>query len=434
MSRNARGAATIYFLALTTLLIGLLVFATDFGRMYLIQGELQSAADAAALAAATQLMGTAGSADHGNDQVTASFDPTTGNDNRFNLRLNAIGANSGTGLTTSQATDYFATLLDARGNVNGGQTGGIDWGSGQYPKYVRVQLTAQAPVLFLPLLSRTFSALPNVTVKSVAGVSAPICSACGIDGLAVVDLSGGADPNNYGFVPGSFYTLYLVRSQRNNGAATPGTPADGTQLATYVVLNHTPNGPQALDSDATLFEVASGGLSASPTLDIPGTIAIGSAETLYGIGASLTVGPDILCGLNARFGVDPALTPNCATVDTAGFVPLAPLFSPDSDVGGAAGYAAGAGLQDFASEYDGNVRRVLTVAIIDAAASLNVLNFRQFLIEPSPTSATVIQGLNTTLLTGAFRAQYLGAPVPVRCGGVGGICTISSGIGRTVLY
>jgi Flp pilus assembly protein TadG len=414
--------------------LGFLVFATDFGRMYLIQGELQTAADAAALAAATQLVGTQSSSEHGNDQITASFDTTTGNDNRFNLRLSSISSSGGTGLVTTQSNDYFSTVADALANVNGGQTGGIDWGSGSYPKYVRVQITAQAPVLFLPIFNRSFTTLPTVTAKSVAGISAPICSACGIDGLAVADLSGGSDPANYGFIPGHFYTLYLLRAQRNNGAATPPAPIDGSQLAAYVVLNHIPNGPQGLDADATLYELAAGGLSNNPTLAIPGTVAVGSTETLYTAGTSLTVGPDILCGLNVRFAVDPSLTPNCSAVDGGLFPSLSSLFTADTDPGGAGGYAAGTGLQDFAIEYDGNVRRVLTVTVVDSTSTLSVLNFRQFLIDPAPPSATITQGLDTTLLTGAFRAQYLGAPVPIRCGGVGGICTITSGVGRTVLH
>jgi hypothetical protein len=252
--------------------------------------------------------------------------------------------------------------------------------------------------------------------------------------LAVADLSGGADPINFGFVPGSFYTLYLIRAQRNNGAATPPAPTDGTQLASFAVVNHIPNGPQGLDSDATLFEIAAGGFSSSSSLDTPGTITVGSAETLYAVGSSATVGQDILCGLNVRFAVDPSLTPNCASVDGGAFVPLSPTFAADTDVGGAGSYTAGTGLQDFAMEYDGNSRRVLTVAVVDDTTALNVLNFRQFLIEAAPPSATIAQGLDTTLATGAFRAQYIGAIVPIRCGGVGGLCTISSGVGRTVLH
>ena len=84
--------------------------------------------------------------------------------------------------------------------------------------------------------------------------------------------------------------------------------------------------------------------------------------------------------------------------------------------------------------YTGNMRRILTVAMVDDRDALNVLNFRQFLIEMSPVSPTLTQGLNTALATGAFRAQYLGAPVPLRCGGIGGTCRVSLGIGRTVLH
>src|SRR6202040_4078869 len=59
-----RGAVTVYFLLFSVAFFGLLVMATDFGRLYLIQGELQTAAEAAALAAATQLTGTAFAVDH----------------------------------------------------------------------------------------------------------------------------------------------------------------------------------------------------------------------------------------------------------------------------------------------------------------------------------------------------------------------------------
>src|SRR5207253_1537962 len=94
------GAATIYFVMFTIVILGFLVMATDVGRMYLIQGELQTAADAAALASAMRLVGTANAALHASDLVTASFDSTTGNDNRFNLRMNQIGVSGGAGLVT----------------------------------------------------------------------------------------------------------------------------------------------------------------------------------------------------------------------------------------------------------------------------------------------------------------------------------------------
>ena len=121
-----RGVSTIYFLLFTFAIVGLLVMATDFGRFYLIQAELQTAADAAALASATKLTGTASASERAADQVTASFDTTTGNDNRFNLRMNQIGTSGGSSLITTTQFEYFSTLADAQGNVNGGQTGGLD--------------------------------------------------------------------------------------------------------------------------------------------------------------------------------------------------------------------------------------------------------------------------------------------------------------------
>ena len=433
--RGERGSVTVYFLLLTLVVLGLLVMATDVGRMYVIQGELQTAADAAALASAMRLVGTASAQDRANDQVTASFDSTTGNDNRFNLRLNQIGL-SGVGLVTTTAVEYFATQADAIANVNGGQSGGIDWGSGVYPKYVRVQISAQAPVMFVPLLNRTVNSLPTITASAVAGISAPVCSACGIDGLAVVDQSAGADTANYGFVPGAFYTLYLTPSQQTPNAPVTPAPLAGTiASAQYAILNHVPAGPQGLDLDGSLFELGAGGISSSAELTPVAMISVETTETGYpdlqgNTGAGTAVGRDILCGLNVRFGVDP--TSNiCGNVANGEFTDLWPMFAAaDADLG-ADTYAAGVGLQDYATEYDGSLRRILTVAVIDATDTLNVLNFRQFLIE---MSATTTQGLDPVPVSGALRAQYIGMPVPLRCGGVGGACSIASGVGRVVLH
>jgi hypothetical protein len=200
----------------------------------------------------------------------------------------------------------------------------------------------------------------------------------------------------------------------------------------YVIVNHIPSGPSGLDVDGSLFEFGAAALSTSAGLSIPPNVSIDSAETVYPVQGTNTAGQDVLCGLNVRFGVDLSQT-NCANLGGGQFPALAPLFTADADVGSAT-YAAGAGLQDYAAEYDGNLRRILTVAIVDEAGSLNVLNFRQFLIEMSPASPVISQGLDTTLVTGAFRAQYIGAPAPLRCGAAGGLCRVPLGVGRTVLH
>lgn len=427
VTKNERGVATVYFLLFTLVFLGLLVMAVDFGRLYLIQGELQTAADAAALAGAMRLVGTANAAPQPNPQVTASFDSTTGNDNRFNLRQNQIGSSSASSLVTTTEVNYFSTLADAMANVNAAPGSGIDWTSGVYPKYVRVQITAQAPVVFVPLLTRDFSTLPTITASAVAGISAPMCSASGIEGLAVVALDAASDPSNYGFLPGDFYTLSLTTSQ----PALPGTEATVLQ---YAILDHFPSGTQGLDLDASLFELGAGGISNSPGLTRPGNITVDAVEIGYPNGATAiqgstsTVGQDILCGLNVRFGIDPSQNV-CANIAAGEFADLWLQFRADIPLVGET--ADSTGLQDYAMEYDGNLRRVLTMAVVDAADTLTVLNFRQFLIEPADA---VTGGLDPSLTTGAFRAQYIGAPVPLRSGAIGGACSVSSGVGRIVLH
>ncbi len=427
-NRRPRGAVTIYFVLFLVLFFGFLVMAVDVGRMYLIQGELQTAATAAAMASALQLVGTANATLRAGERMTAAFDAGTGGDNRFNLRMNRVGGDSQ--LTSEATIDFYANLLDALSGVNGGQGGGIDWASGIYPKYSRVQVTAQAPVLFAPLLGASTQTPPTVAVSAVAGISVPLCTVCGIDALAVEDLSAGADDQNFGFTPGGFYTLFLTQAQQGRPRPITQAPLGGTLASVrYALLYHLPNGPSDLDLDNSLFALAAGGVSTRPDDSLPGFLSIGTAETAYAIPGGTTAGQDILCGLNTRFGVD--LADNlCNTLAGGTFSSLAPLFQADTDAGRGT-FSAGEALQDFSKEYEGNQRRILTLAVIDSTDAGNVLNFRQFLLQ---MSAGQEAGLNLSLASGAFVAQYIGTPVPVRCGTIGGPCRIASGVGRVVLH
>jgi Flp pilus assembly protein TadG len=425
-----RGAATIFFtIFLLTVVFGMMVFAVDYGRIYLIQGELQTAADAAALAAANHLVGTGpGIADvHAADGAAASLDNTTGNDNRFNMRINQIGAGA-VDLVTETLVDFFSTRFDAVNNVNGGKTG-------SEAKYARVQITAQAPVLFPQFLNIANPHTTNVVTAAVAGISSPICAACGIEPIAVTALDT-TDESDYGFVRGDYYTLYLTPSQQSPNitgclATTPTTPLDSTDaVVEYSLLSHFPSGP-ATDADGTVFEISAGTMSQDPTLDPPGTITIGSTEavisSLQGTDCAdaIPAGRDVICGFNTRFGVDPTSN-ECAAI--ASVTDIAPSFSPDTDP------ATGLDLQDYSTEYDGNSRRVITVAVIDSVDTVAVLNFRQFFIVNSPNSEGLDTTTTSTVSTGSIRAQYIGMPVPLHCGGVGGACQVTYGVGRTVLH
>jgi Flp pilus assembly protein TadG len=448
---SSRGATTVYFLLFVIGFLGLLTFAVDYGRFYVIQGELQAAADAAALAAGTKLAGTMTSTTQADTQWNASFDSTTGNDNRFNLRLNQLLSSAN--LLSQVSVSYFSTLTEATSNTGGGESGGISWGSGVYPKYAKVLISAQSPVIFAPFLNLTPGLLPTIAVSSIAGLSAPLCSVSGIDDLAVVDPSAGADSDNFALIQGDYYTLSLSSTQ----AALDST--DST--VQYVVLDHYPNGVQ--DSgvlDDLLFELAAGGISNNPPSVPPSsTITIGDIEVDYtatnNVGTTVLVGTtspataagqDILCGLNLRFGVDPSTYPACSptTATSVDFEGLASLFpTADADTGAVASGPGTPSQQDYATDYcqEGpcNFRRVLTVPVVDAANTLNVLNFRQFLLEPSPLSTTDTSGVGVdpSLANGTFRAQYIGALVPVASGtsvGCNSLNTSTIGVGKVVLH
>lgn len=427
-----------------------MVFAVDFGRLYLAQGELQTAADAAALAAAKALVGTANSTSDATQQWNASFDNTDAGDNRFNLRQNQILIP--TNLPTSILVDYFLTRAEALAPGLSCDSPGGGSAAPSGAKYVRVQIMAQVPVLFAQFIRPGSGPTQCVTAAAVAGISSPVCTACGIDALAIVDPSAGADPSsgNFGLTPGDFYTLYLTTTQQTaptGPSCTASTPAalDGTDTTVeYAILDHLPTGG-AIDPDGTLFVLAAAGIEQTDSDTIGGNATIGGTlgtigpEAAFGINTSLipttaSPGQDVICGLNTRFLSDLSQAPPCDTLVGGEFVLLAPAFSQDSDLD-----PAGA-LQDYATDYAGNGRRVLTVPVVDDPSTLNVLGFQQFLIETDPNvAARGGAGLSPSTTgsncqTGAFPAQYLGWPVPLRCSGAGGSCGVQFGAGRTVLH
>lgn len=422
-ARRAKGATLIYVLVMMVAIFGFMSLAIDLGRLYVIQAELQTAADAGALAAALLLNGTANAPTHAADQFATAFDTTSLNDNRFNLGLSQIGI-PGTPLATEISTDYFATVADARANTNGGQTG-------DQAKYVRAEVRAEAPVSFARLLSPARGPVQTVVATAVAGLSGPLCAACGIDALAVV-APDPADTDEFGFTLNENYTLYMNPAQQfvglggcQAGAQAPLT--DTIASVQYVLLNHL-SGAASTDAEEELFRLGAGGTSSRADLDPPGCVLIQAQEALLADQLPPVCnngGRDFICGLNTRFGVDFG-TNNCTNVPNVDT--LAPLFAADNDTGEAAV------LQEYGQEYDGNVRRVLTVAVVDAADTLNVLGFRQFFLQNSPTIAGLGPIVGAVSSRAAFRAQYIGAPVPIRSGTAAGTCTVTRGVGRTVLH
>jgi uncharacterized membrane protein len=125
----------------------------DLGRMYLIKSELQAFADAAALTAALRLDGT----DQGiKDAEQAPAELAAGP----NAMMWDMGTKPVTGIATSFAKGE--TVPDPKTWQAGPQ-------AARDLRFVRVVVTAQAPVIFLRAFQPLQTDAATVAVSSVAG-------------------------------------------------------------------------------------------------------------------------------------------------------------------------------------------------------------------------------------------------------------------------
>src|SRR5215467_8111880 len=122
-----RGTFSLQLLVLLVpVFFGLMGFALDLGRLYLIRGELIQAASAMALASAAQLIGTAGATDTATNVANQLLDDSTGHGARYNFGGNLLGQTTGLLNSTVDPPSFFATLADATGSGGslGTQAGG----------------------------------------------------------------------------------------------------------------------------------------------------------------------------------------------------------------------------------------------------------------------------------------------------------------------
>ena len=88
---------------LVPVMLGVMGFAVDLGRLYLIRGELTHAAEAMAIAAASKLTGTDTGLTNATAAAQATLDDTTGNGNKYNFGSLMIGGS--TSLLSSTVSD-----------------------------------------------------------------------------------------------------------------------------------------------------------------------------------------------------------------------------------------------------------------------------------------------------------------------------------------
>jgi len=392
---------------LVPVIFGFMGFALDLGRLYLIRGELNQAANTMAIAAASQLIGTSASTDNATAAANQSLDDTNNQANKYNFGSLLIGQS---GVYSSTATpSFYATIADAAaGNPSDGTTA----------LHAQIDITAEAPLLFWSLLPGGESRRTRVAARAIAGMSAPVCSACGIEPIALAAIDA-ADTVNFGFgdpTAGQLYTLAYQCSGTPAPAALPGT----TTVVTYDIVNRF-DSAGVLDESQQLYRDAAGGLIASASPNPTGStvplacMAINDpAEVMWAslspntCASGVPVGvSNFLCGLYSRF--DNAEQPGICAANVSDFANLSTGYLPDTDVT--------TGQADAYSAYTGNGRRVITVAIVDTLAAnvlgtMTILGFRQFLLELNNDGTFI----NAGDINGRFVVQYIGNPKPVRQG------------------
>ena len=415
--RERSGAASVHMIViLVPVLFGLMGFALDLGRMYLVRGELQAAANSMALAAAAKLIGTDASTDAATTAAQLTLNDTNGYANRYDFAGLKLGETTGSLSSTVSDPGFFSTMADA--TAADSTSGSV---AGSAAKYARVQITAEAPLVFWSFLPIATDRKATIAAAAVAGVSAPLCVACGIQPMAIAarDTS---DTVDFGYTTATRYTFAFSCT----GNPTPTGLAGATSVVTYLVLDRLDPNPTAFtDEQSQLFRIGANGLPGNPTESLA-CFTINNTETIWATaipGACSAASPpsdvfSMLCGVTTRFESSlPAACSNIPDVDT-----LSTLYAPDSDVSDITDY----------TQYLGNGRRVITIPIVDAlssAGSMTVLGFRQFLIEPDPNGVDITPADRY----GRFAAMYLGSVMPLRQGRFSG-CTQTSGPGKVVLH
>ena len=320
-------------------LFGLMGFAVDLGRLYLIRGELNQAASAMAIAAAQQLNGTGGSLEVAALAANNTIDQTLNDGNKYNFGSMVIGDTTGLLNSTVSAPTFFSAVSDALDPTS------TNFADGTTARFVQINLQADAPLLFWSVLQLGQSRKTSIAALAVAGISAPLCTVCSMEDFAVADLSSGSDLVDFGFVFNTKYTFYFDCSGIP-GTATTVLP-DATIAVPYVMIDRfNPN--LALDETQQLFRTGAGGLIPLPMSSANRLLAcftVGAPEYLWGnagnggtstipvaCGTNGTANPQVeemLCGLYARFG-DPTALTACAGVTS--ITDIATAYQPDSDV------------------------------------------------------------------------------------------------------
>lgn len=402
---------------LVPIVFALIGFALDLGFLYSIKGEVKSAASAAALAAANQLIGTDVAGVAAGNAALATYDSGNGLNNKYYFHGFPIGQTTGTLISSVDGPVFYQAAADA---IAATAPNGTEVGP-DFAKYARVTVSAQTKLLFWSFMPGVSDRTIQLTASAVAGISAPLCEACGIEPYAMAALNQ-SDPVDFGFTTDVVYSLYYDCT----GPAPP-ILSGGSILVPYILLNRLdPNATIYTDEASQVYRDLAGGIPGN-TNSAQACFRVNNPEVSWAsaVVAACSTAPvapvvtEALCGLDTRF--ESTVQGTCEAIPSVDL--LATAYQPDTDPTNT----------DTYTDYGGDGRRIITIPIVDTlnpTGTMNVLGFRQFLVQPQPGATT----LTTSDTMGRFLAMYIGSVAPVKQGRFDGGCGISNGPGKVVLH
>jgi Flp pilus assembly protein TadG len=418
VARERRGATAVHLLVIfVPVLMGFMGFAVDLGRLYLIRGELKTAANAMALAAASRLIGTEASSETASAAAQLAINNGGGFGDKYDFGSVVIG--EGRGILTSATPE--PTYYDTAGAATEQGEGGGGQATGSTARHVRIDIVADAPLIFWSFLSLGQERKTPIAARAVAGMSAPLCTACGIEPIAIQAIDA-SDSTDFGFTRNSRYTFGFFCT----GIPAPGGLGGAPQRIQYLLLNRL-NEEAALfpDESSQLFRIGANGLPPNSN-PARACLTVNASEQQWANAAPVACNvnqvpatvTNFACGIANRF--NPAPQTGCTEipeVDT-----IASAYLADTDVTDMDDYAA----------YTGNMRRIITVPVVEAlvpGGTMTIIGFRQFLVQPNQNDITT----NPSDMNGRFVGSYIGSVVPVKQGNFGG-CSQAAGPGKVVLH
>ena len=340
-SRRAkqRGFSLLMTACSAVVMIGMLGLSFDVGRMFITKNELQTFADAAALAATAELTGAKSGVQGANEvALTGPLGATWPNAVGFETsRIPVANVTIAYGTSLTATFDSYATASGPNTNTY---------------RFVRVTATANVPFYFLPVLpsvasQHALSATATAGQKPASG----FCNG-GLEPLSPA-AHNPADTMHFGFFPGQRYTLkWGSPHDDTNCAGDLGPPAfnPGNDASQHDFVDI----GQDTNANSSLREVIEFGGYPNPTSN-PSVIVAGTV--LDGVPGNR--GADIFDALHNRSLQDLNQTPGT--------------------------------YEQYLAAGGGNGRRVVSVAIHDPAQNSGnganthviVIGFGNFLIDPA---------------------------------------------------